>query len=99
LRGQARAFPSSRLRLSPDISRCRMLSSHPSIGGSNARLNLTDVFQQMASSGGVSSDLLHNGGLVNDLINSSGMDKQSALNNLSEAFNLLNGHVQNTPPR
>ncbi len=97
---------SRRTGLQPEAARSvvslilhRMLSSHPSMGSNNARLNLPEVFQQMASSGGVSSDLLHNSGLVNDLINSSGMDKQSALNNLSEAFNLLNGHVQNTPPR
>jgi hypothetical protein len=73
----------------------RMLSSHPSMGSNNARLNLEEVFQQMASSGGISQDVLHNSGMVNDLINASGMDKQAALKNLSEAFNLLNGHVQN----
>jgi hypothetical protein len=50
----------------------------------------------MATSGGVTPDTLHKSGLVNDLINASGMDKQASLNNLSEAFNLLNGHVQNT---
>jgi hypothetical protein len=73
----------------------RMLSSHPSMGSSNARLNLAEVFQQMASSGGINPATLHNSGMVNDLVNASGMDKQAALNNLSEAFNLLNGHVQN----
>lgn len=73
----------------------RMLSSHPSMGSSNARLNLEEVFQQMASSGGVSQATLHQSGMINDLISASGMDKQAALKNLSEAFNLLNGHVQN----
>jgi hypothetical protein len=77
----------------------RMLASHPSMGRNNAYLNLAEVFQQMASSGGVSQDVLHKSGMVNDLINSSGMDKQAALNNLSEAFNLLNGHVQSSSGR
>jgi hypothetical protein len=66
------------------------------MGSNNMHLNLAEVFQQMASSGGITPDTLHKSGLVNDLINASGMDKQASLNNLSEAFNLLNGHVQNT---
>jgi hypothetical protein len=76
-----------------------MLTSHPSMGSNNAPLNLSQVFQQMASSGGVSPDMLHKSGMVNDLVNSSGMDKQAALNNLSAAFDLLNGHAQTTPRR
>jgi hypothetical protein len=74
----------------------RMLTSHPSMGNKNAYLNLSDVFQQMGSSTGVSQATLHQSGMVNDLINSSGMDRQAALNNLREAFTLLNGHVQNS---
>ena len=94
---------SRRTGLQPETSRAvvslilhRMLTSHPSMGSNNMHLNLADVFQQMASSGGITPDTLHKSGLVNDLINASGMDKQASLNNLSEAFNLLNGHVQNT---
>jgi hypothetical protein len=77
----------------------RMLTSHPSMGSNNARLNLAEVFQQMASSGGVSPDILHNSGMMNDLINASGMDKQAALNSLSEAFAILNGHASSTSHR
>jgi hypothetical protein len=77
----------------------RMLSSHLTIGSGNARLDLNEVFQQMASSGGVNPDVLHNSGMVNDLINSSGMDKQAALKSLSEAFTLLNNHAQKSSSR
>jgi hypothetical protein len=49
----------------------------------------------MATSEGISTETLLNSGMVNDLINTSGMDKQASIKNLSEAFNLLNGHVQN----
>ena len=94
---------SRRTGLDPNASRTvvslilhRMLSSHPSIGSSNSRLDLNEVFQQMASSSGVSANTLHNSGMVNDLINASGIDKQTAVTNLSEAFNLLNGHIQST---
>ncbi len=77
----------------------RMLASHPSFGGSNARMNLAEVLQQMAASGGVNQAVLHNSGMVNDLVNASGMDKQAALQNLSEVFGLLSGHVQNASGR
>jgi hypothetical protein len=93
---------SRRTGIQPAVSRAvvslilhRMLTSHPSMGNKLANLNLSEVFQQMSSSGGVTQATLHQSGLVTDLINSSGMDKQAALNSLSEAFNLLNGHVQN----
>jgi hypothetical protein len=93
---------SRRTGLQPETSRAvvslilhRMLTSHPSMGSKNASLNLLEVFQQMAASGGVTPDTLHKSGLVNDLINASGMDKQASIKNLSEAFNLLNDHVQN----
>ena len=97
---------SRRTGLQPETSRAvvslilhRMLTSHPSMGSKNASLNLSEIFQQMATSGGVTPDTLHNSGLVNDLINASGMDKQASIKNLSEAFNLLNGHVQNPPDK
>jgi hypothetical protein len=93
---------SRRTGLKPEASRAvvsliihRMLTSHPSMGSKNASLNLPEVFQQMATSEGISYETLEKSGMVNDLINSSGMDKQASIKNLSEAFNLLNGHVQN----
>ena len=72
----------------------RMLTSHSSFGN-NGRMNLQDVLQQMATTGGVNPDVLHNSGLVNDLANAGGMDQQAALQHLTEAFNLLSGHIQN----
>jgi hypothetical protein len=94
---------SRRTGLQPETSRAvvslilhRMLTSHPSMGSKNSSLNLPEVFQQMATSGGISTETLQKSGMINDLINSSGLDKQASIKNLSEAFNLLNGHVQNT---
>ena len=94
---------SRRTGLRPETSRAvvslilhRMLTSHPSMGSKNASLNLPEVFQQMATSEGISTETLLNSGMVNDLINTSGMDKQASIKNLSEAFNLQNSHVQNT---
>ncbi|HUH95729.1 MAG TPA: hypothetical protein VLZ89_00100 [Anaerolineales bacterium] len=72
----------------------RMLTSHAAFGN-NARLNLQDVLQQMMTTGGVSPDVLHNSGMVNDLANA-GMDRQAALQHLTEAFSLLSGHIQNS---
>lgn len=77
----------------------RMLASHPSYGSNNARMNLAEVLQQMAASGGVHPSVLHNSGMVNDLVNASGMDQQTALQNLNEVFSLLSGHVQNASGR
>ena len=93
---------SRRTGLQPETSQAvlslilhRMLTSHPSMGSKNASLNLPEVFQQMATSEGISIETLQKSGMVNDLINSSHLDKQASIKNLSEAFNLLNGHVQN----
>lgn len=77
----------------------RMLASHPAFGSNNARMNLAEVLQQMAASGGVNQSMLHNSGMVNDLVNASGMDQQVALQNLNEVFSLLSGHVQNASGR
>ncbi len=77
----------------------RMLESHPAFGGQNARLNLPEVLQQMAASGSVNPDILHNSGMVNDLVRSHGMDQQAAMQNLNEVFNLLGSHVQNASKR
>ncbi len=77
----------------------RMLASHPSFGRSNMHMNLAEVLQQLAATGNVNPELLHNSGMVNDLVRASGMDQQAALQNLSQAFNLLGGHVQNSANR
>ena len=69
---------SRRTGLQPETSRAvvsliihRMLTSHPSMGSKNASLNLPEVFQQMATSEGISTETLQKSGMVNDLINSS----------------------------
>jgi len=72
----------------------RMLTSHSAFGN-NPRMNLQEVLGQMMTTGGVNADVLHNSGLVNDLANAGGMDQQAALGHLTEAFNLLSGHLQN----
>ena len=73
----------------------RMLTSHSAFGN-NPRLNLQDVLQQMMTTGGVNPEVLHNSGMVNDLVNAGGMDRQAALQHLTEAFSLLSGHIQNS---
>ena len=76
----------------------RMLTSHSAFGNSG-RMNLQDVLQQMSTTGGVDPNVLHNSGLVNDLASAGGMDQQAALQHLTEAFNLLSGHMQNPSGR
>jgi len=76
----------------------RMLTSHSAFGN-NPRLNLQDVLQQMMTTGGVNPEVLHNSGMVNDLVNAGGMDRQAALQHLTEAFSLMSGHLQNSSGR
>ena len=76
----------------------RMLTSHSAFGN-NPRMNLQEVLGQMMTTGGVNADVLHNSGLVNDLANAGGMNQQAALGHLTEAFNLLSGHMQNPSGR
>lgn len=70
-----------------------LLSSHPSTSN-QAPMNLGNVMQQLASSGGINQATLQKSGMVNDVVQATGLNQQDAMGSLNAVFNTLGGHVQ-----
>ena len=70
-----------------------LLSSHPSTTN-QAPMNLGNVMQQLASSGGINQATLKQSGMVNDVVQATGLNKQDAMGSLSAVFNMLGGQVR-----
>ncbi len=91
----------AKLNISPQIAMVvasialhYLLSSHPSTSP-QAPMDLGNVMQQL-SSGSISQSTLRNSGMVNDVMQATGLNKQQAVNTLSETFGAMGAGVKGT---